>query len=1046
MAARRAAVVDTLRGWTRAGAHAARRPRPVRGLLPLPPGRGRRGHVRRASSRRSSTSRTCACTSSLSIREDALGEARPLQGQHPAPLRELRPRRAPRPRGGARGDRGPRRRVEPPPAADEPPYTLEPALVDAVIDAAAAGELALVRERRRAATASPAANAASRRPFLQLVMERLWRATVEAGAHDLTLARLEALGGPQRIVENHLLEALGTLDRRRAGRRRRSLPLPRHALEDEDRAPGVRPRRVDGALRGRGRRRCSRSSAAARAAASSAASRRPPAGPARRATSSSTTSSPSRSSSGGASTSRTAAGRRRSGAFARIAGGLAVLARGRRQRSASGRSSSGARPRPRRARRRRSRSRRPPTTQVATTSGRLRSCSGSRRYRASPSAEAASAMVERARGRPALGRGGDPPRRRRRAFGRSRSAPTGSTLAAADFDGTVRLWDTPGAKAARASRSRAHTSEVWGLAFSPDGKTLASVELRRDRPALGASRTRARSGEPIDPGVGAVTSVAFSPDGRTRRARRLRRHGAALGRRRRRSSCAPLRGPHGARSSASPSAPTGRCSHRAARPDRAAAGTLARAGRSATRSRVTSGTVASVAFSPDGRTLASVGPRRRPCGCGARTPEKPLGPTPAERDGPGLGRRVQPGREDARVVGVRRDGAAVGRRGPARLSGDPLEGHTRAGDRRRVRAGRDARVVELRRDGAALGSRALHRLGDPIGTHDDRVTAVSVSPDGSTVASGSFDQTVGLWDVRGAKRRHDGSVTTSSTRSRTSPTAPTGRSSRPPTRAAPSGCGRTRPASRRGWQGRGAVQDIAFDGDGSTLAAGDSDGAIQLWDVASQEAQGEPLTGHDGPVWSVALSADGGTLVSAGSDGTVRVWDVDERRGDRPAPARRGRGRARRRPRPGRPHPRDRERRRSGAALGPPSRDSARRARRRAHPANVESVAFADGRLGARVGRWRRSGPALGRARISARSGGRSGDTRARSTAVAFGPDAATRLRRRRRHRPALGRDPLARPGGSRDARSAASSSATSHQAEWQELAPGLPYRTTCPT
>ena len=42
-------------------------------------------------------------------------------------------------------------------------------------------------------------------------MERLWRATVEAGAHTLDLARLEALGGAQQIVENHLLEALGKL-------------------------------------------------------------------------------------------------------------------------------------------------------------------------------------------------------------------------------------------------------------------------------------------------------------------------------------------------------------------------------------------------------------------------------------------------------------------------------------------------------------------------------------------------------------------------------------------------------------------------------------------------------------------------------------------------------------------------------------------------------------------------------------------------------------------------------------------------------------------
>ena len=45
------------------------------------------------------------------------GEARPLQGPHPAPVRELRAGRAPEPSGRARGDRGAGARVEPSPAA-----------------------------------------------------------------------------------------------------------------------------------------------------------------------------------------------------------------------------------------------------------------------------------------------------------------------------------------------------------------------------------------------------------------------------------------------------------------------------------------------------------------------------------------------------------------------------------------------------------------------------------------------------------------------------------------------------------------------------------------------------------------------------------------------------------------------------------------------------------------------------------------------------------------------------------------------------------------
>lgn len=95
--------------------------------------------------------------------------------------------------------------------AAEQPFAIEPALVDAVLTAAAGGGLALT-----AAVDSPEAEAQAagdrvEAPFLQLVLDRLWRETVRAGEHTLTLARLEQLGGAARIVENHLLDALGRL-------------------------------------------------------------------------------------------------------------------------------------------------------------------------------------------------------------------------------------------------------------------------------------------------------------------------------------------------------------------------------------------------------------------------------------------------------------------------------------------------------------------------------------------------------------------------------------------------------------------------------------------------------------------------------------------------------------------------------------------------------------------------------------------------------------------------------------------------------------------
>jgi hypothetical protein len=84
-------------------------------------------------------------------------------------------------------------------------YEIEPALIASMLDAAVAG----ARLPAASDTAEEAAVAGRvEAPFLQLVLERLWRATVSDGERILTLARLQQLGGATTIVENHLLEAL----------------------------------------------------------------------------------------------------------------------------------------------------------------------------------------------------------------------------------------------------------------------------------------------------------------------------------------------------------------------------------------------------------------------------------------------------------------------------------------------------------------------------------------------------------------------------------------------------------------------------------------------------------------------------------------------------------------------------------------------------------------------------------------------------------------------------------------------------------------------
>ena len=76
---------------------------------------------------------------------------------------------------------------------------------------------------------------------------------------------------------------------------------------------------------------------------------------------------------------------------------------------------------------------------------------------------------------------------------------------------------------------------------------------------------------------------------------------------------------------------------------------------------------------------------------------------------------------------------------------------------------------------------------------------------------------------------------------------------------------------------RSYVTAVAFDGDGSTLAAGHRNGAVSLWDLAADGSPGglpKVLAGHAGRVRAVAFAPDGRTLASAGEDHLVRVWLV----------------------------------------------------------------------------------------------------------------------------------------------------------------------------
>ncbi|MCA0453181.1 MAG: protein kinase [Chloroflexi bacterium] len=67
---------------------------------------------------------------------------------------------------------------------------------------------------------------------------------------------------------------------------------------------------------------------------------------------------------------------------------------------------------------------------------------------------------------------------------------------------------------------------------------------------------------------------------------------------------------------------------------------------------------------------------------------------------------------------------------------------------------------------------------------------------------------------------------------------------------------------------------VAFSPDGSTIASGSADGNIALWNAQTGVAIDHTLVGHTADILSLAFSPDGKFLASGSADHTVRLWDV----------------------------------------------------------------------------------------------------------------------------------------------------------------------------
>ncbi|KAF8207917.1 WD40-repeat-containing domain protein, partial [Mycena galopus ATCC 62051] len=125
------------------------------------------------------------------------------------------------------------------------------------------------------------------------------------------------------------------------------------------------------------------------------------------------------------------------------------------------------------------------------------------------------------------------------------------------------------------------------------------------------------------------------------------------------------------------------------------------------------------------------------------------------------------------------------------------------------------------------------QVGKPLAGHTNRVNCVAFSPNGTHIASGSADNTIRIWDVATGEQVGEALA---------------------------------RHTNR--------VNSVAYSPDGTHIASGSDDKTIRIWDVATGQQVSKALAGHTDFIRSVAFSPGGTHIASGSSDMTIRIWDV----------------------------------------------------------------------------------------------------------------------------------------------------------------------------